>query len=79
MQTELLAGQKLQGVLTSNEVQSILRVRGWESRFPLFTTINGADACCAPGHPLPCDLLWAGPSYEGACMQRTYAGHDSTQ
>ena len=37
---ELLNGQKLQGVLTSNEVQEILRSKGWEQRFPLFTTIN---------------------------------------
>ena len=42
MQAKLLAGQKLQGVLTSNEVQGILRMRGWESQYPLFTTINGA-------------------------------------
>ena len=29
-QAELLDGQKLQGVLTSNEVQAVLRLRGWE-------------------------------------------------
>ena len=27
-------------MLTSNEVQQILRTRGWESKYPLFTTIN---------------------------------------
>lgn len=26
----MLAGQKLQGVLTSNEVQEILKLKGWE-------------------------------------------------
>eukprot|EP00198_Chlamydomonas_reinhardtii_P000461 XP_001689796.1 predicted protein [Chlamydomonas reinhardtii] len=40
LEKELLQGQKLQGVLTSNEVQQILRTRGWESKYPLFTTIN---------------------------------------
>ena len=29
-QARLLGGQKLQGVLTSNEVQAILERRGWE-------------------------------------------------
>jgi glycerol-3-phosphate dehydrogenase (NAD+) len=37
---ELLGGQKLQGVLTSHEVQSVLRSLKLESSFPLFTTIN---------------------------------------
>eukprot|EP00967_Tisochrysis_lutea_P077376 scaffold105046_cov17-Tisochrysis_lutea.AAC.2 len=37
---EMLNGQKLQGVLTSDEVQEILEARGWELNFPLFTTIN---------------------------------------
>ena len=32
LEAELLRGQKLQGVLTSNEVQEVLRVRGWEVR-----------------------------------------------
>ncbi|BDA43327.1 probable glycerol-3-phosphate dehydrogenase [NAD(+)], cytoplasmic at C-terminar half [Coccomyxa sp. Obi] len=41
LEAELLAGQKLQGVLTSDEVQSILQVRGWEADYPLFTTVNG--------------------------------------
>ncbi|GIL57042.1 hypothetical protein Vafri_12308 [Volvox africanus] len=40
LEAELLKGQKLQGVLTSNEVQEILKTRRWESNFPLFTTIN---------------------------------------
>ncbi|EFJ50801.1 hypothetical protein VOLCADRAFT_57957 [Volvox carteri f. nagariensis] len=40
LEAELLRGQKLQGVLTSNEVQEILRARCWESNYPLFTTIN---------------------------------------
>lgn len=36
----MLAGQKLQGVLTSNEVQAILKTKGWEAEYPLFTTVN---------------------------------------
>ncbi|GFR51762.1 hypothetical protein Agub_g14217 [Astrephomene gubernaculifera] len=40
LESTLLRGQKLQGVLTSNEVQEILRVRRWEQQYPLFTTIN---------------------------------------
>lgn len=40
MQEELLAGQKLQGALTSNEIQEVLKLRKWEDQFPLFTTIN---------------------------------------
>ena len=30
LEAELLNGQKLQGVQTSDEVQEILRIRGWE-------------------------------------------------
>lgn len=40
LENELLKGQKLQGVLTSDEVQEILRARGWERQYPLFTTVN---------------------------------------
>ncbi|KAG2496545.1 hypothetical protein HYH03_005368 [Edaphochlamys debaryana] len=40
LETDLLKGQKLQGVSTSNEVQEVLAARNWEQRFPLFTTIN---------------------------------------
>ncbi|MEW5301341.1 MAG: hypothetical protein WDW36_004205 [Sanguina aurantia] len=40
LETEMLAGQKLQGVLTSNEVQAILKTKGWEAAYPLFTTVN---------------------------------------
>ncbi len=40
IEAELLNGQKLQGVLTSDEVQTVLRARGQEADFPLFTTIN---------------------------------------
>lgn len=36
----LLKGQKLQGVLTSNEVQELLENWGCAEEFPLFTTIN---------------------------------------
>ena len=40
LQVSLLHGQKLQGVLTSDEVQIILQRRGWELEYPLFTTVN---------------------------------------
>jgi len=40
LEKELLGGQKLQGVLTSHEVQEILRKKNLEKKFPLFTTIN---------------------------------------
>jgi len=40
LEKELLGGQKLQGVLTSHEVQEILRKHGMERKFPLFTTIH---------------------------------------
>jgi len=40
IETELLGGQKLQGVLTSYEVQAVLKSKGLERKLPLFTTIN---------------------------------------
>jgi glycerol-3-phosphate dehydrogenase (NAD+) len=40
LEAELLGGQKLQGVLTSDEVQAVLRKRGWQKDYPLFTTVN---------------------------------------
>mmetsp|Transcript_155709 Transcript_155709/g.275068 ORF Transcript_155709/g.275068 Transcript_155709/m.275068 type:complete len:459 (+) Transcript_155709:89-1465(+) len=40
LEAELLKGQKLQGVLTSHEVQAVLERRGIVDKFPLFTTIN---------------------------------------
>jgi hypothetical protein len=40
LEAELLAGQKLQGVLTSDEVQAVLQRRGWQQNYPLFTTVN---------------------------------------
>jgi glycerol-3-phosphate dehydrogenase (NAD+) len=40
LEVEVLKGQKLQGVLTSNEVQEILKARGWEKDYPLFTTVS---------------------------------------
>merc|ERR1712176_1310843 len=40
IEAELLGGQKLQGVLTSHEVQIILQRSGLEKEFPLYTTIN---------------------------------------
>lgn len=40
IEAELLNGQKLQGVMTSHEVQEVLHQRGLTDQFPLFTTIN---------------------------------------
>jgi glycerol-3-phosphate dehydrogenase (NAD+) len=40
LEEELLKGQKLQGALTSDEVQIILKKNNWERQYPLFTTIN---------------------------------------
>ena len=40
LEKDLLGGQKLQGVLTSHEVQQVLSSRGWEKEYPLFTTVN---------------------------------------
>ena len=40
IELRLLKGQKLQGVLTSHEVQSVLRANHLEAQFPLLTTIN---------------------------------------
>ena len=40
IEQELLGGQKLQGVLTSNEVQELIEGWGAEEEFPLMVTIN---------------------------------------
>jgi len=49
LEVEVLKGQKLQGVLTSNEVQEILKARGWEKDYPLFTTVNRiVNGYCSP-------------------------------
>mmetsp|Transcript_21495 Transcript_21495/g.25889 ORF Transcript_21495/g.25889 Transcript_21495/m.25889 type:complete len:115 (+) Transcript_21495:1-345(+) len=40
LEKELLNGQKLQGVLTCQEVQQLIHAKGWEKQFPLFTTIH---------------------------------------
>lgn len=45
VQARLLGGQKLQGVLTSNEVQAILQRRDWEADYPLFTTGGCRQRC----------------------------------
>jgi hypothetical protein len=50
LESRLLGGQKLQGALTAGEVQAILRKRGWEANYPLFTTGAGrAQSGCGPG------------------------------
>eukprot|EP00798_Chlamydomonas_sp_ICE-L_P025777 gene25777-11445_t len=40
LEKDLLNGQKLQGLLTSNEIQETLEAKGWEKEYPLFTTLN---------------------------------------
>lgn len=39
IEAELLAGQKLQGTLTAKEVNHVLKMKGLEDQFPLFTTV----------------------------------------
>ena len=39
IETELLAGQKLQGTLTAKEVNHVLKMKGLEHEFPLFTQV----------------------------------------
>jgi len=50
IEAELLGGQKLQGVLTSNELQHVLQGWGAEDEFPLFTTINRIANGQIPAH-----------------------------
>ncbi|KAI3860801.1 hypothetical protein MKX03_033903 [Papaver bracteatum] len=40
LETELLQGQKLQGVKTTREVYEVLCQRGWQESFPLFRTVH---------------------------------------
>eukprot|EP00808_Paulinella_micropora_P025272 g48660.t1 len=53
LEAELLNGQKLQGFLSSQEVQAVLRRQNLESKFPLFTTINQI----ANGERPPSDIV----------------------
>lgn len=48
----MLKGQKLQGVLTSREVQQVLQMRGWQADFPLFSVIDAI----VRGRLQPCDI-----------------------
>lgn len=40
LERDMLNGQKLQGILTSDEVQTVLQIKGWERQYPLFTAVN---------------------------------------
>jgi len=40
LERDLLKGQKLQGVLTSFEVQSVLNANHWQHEYTLFSTVN---------------------------------------
>ncbi|KAG6421733.1 hypothetical protein SASPL_118290 [Salvia splendens] len=44
LETEMLQGQKLQGVSTAKEVHEVLSHRGWLEQFPLFSTVH--EICC---------------------------------
>mmetsp|Transcript_25433 Transcript_25433/g.55213 ORF Transcript_25433/g.55213 Transcript_25433/m.55213 type:complete len:677 (-) Transcript_25433:1350-3380(-) len=48
LEAQMLGGQKLQGLGTSEEVQQVLRMKGWEDGYPLFTTINKIFAGSLP-------------------------------
>ena len=50
IEEELLDGQKLQGVLTSNEIQHVLQVWGAADEYPLLTTINRIVNMEIPAH-----------------------------
>jgi glycerol-3-phosphate dehydrogenase (NAD+) len=52
LEAEILKGQKLQGVLTSMEVQSVLESKGLEKAYPLFMTVNAIIR----GHLKPKDI-----------------------
>lgn len=39
IEAEILGGQKLQGTLTAKEVNHVLKMKGMEHEFPLFTTV----------------------------------------
>lgn len=40
LEESMLKGQKLQGVLTAEEVFDVLSANGWLTKFPLFTAIH---------------------------------------
>lgn len=48
LEAELLGGQKLQGVLTAEEVFQAMKKRNWEEKFPLFTTVHKIASGLAP-------------------------------
>ena len=40
IEADLLNGQKLQGTITAKDVSTVLKAKGLEAEFPLFTRIN---------------------------------------
>ncbi|XP_031475937.1 glycerol-3-phosphate dehydrogenase [NAD(+)] [Nymphaea colorata] len=48
LEAELLQGQKLQGVSTAYEVYQVLKHRGWQELFPLFSTVHEICAGLLP-------------------------------
>ena len=40
LECSILNGQKIQGCLTSDELDEVIQDRGWQDQYPLFTTIN---------------------------------------
>lgn len=67
-------GQKLQGVLTSYEVQAILKQKGWESQYPLISTIF--QICDQVGQretrketaSAEHETEWKGMGWDGMCV-----------
>jgi glycerol-3-phosphate dehydrogenase (NAD+) len=44
----MLKGQKLQGVLTAEEVYDVISSNMWHQRFPLFTAVYGIVSGAVP-------------------------------
>lgn len=40
LETKMLNGQKLQGTITAKDVMSVVKAKGLQDKFPLFTTIH---------------------------------------
>lgn len=68
LEESMLKGQKLQGVLTAEEVYELLSANGWQDRFPLFAAIHCIAMGAAPVHRI---LEYQTVAEEAA------AGHDS--
>lgn len=52
LEASMLKGQKLQGVLTAEEVYEVVSTNMWHQRFPLFTAVHLIASGAAPVHRL---------------------------